>query len=817
MNFFRDQLFATIMLLLRSLVHSEFYSTIIFISLYHCCSFYNHSYIYPVKQSLVILSLLTCGSICFYFSSCSTNNKEDSNEKISYNFQVRPILSDKCFKCHGPDANKREAGLRLDIEEEAYKALRDHPRAHAIIPGFPDSSELFARITSTDTSYRMPPVESYMTPLTEDQIAIIKKWIEQGAHYEKHWAFQPPQKPALPKVEHKDWPKNEIDYFVLRKMEQNDLSPNEEADKERLLKRVSFDITGLPPTPEQTEKFVNDKSPDAYEKAVDELLKQPAYGERMAVDWMDIARYADSHGYQDDNYRTQWPWRDWVIHAFNENMHYDQFVTWQLAGDLLPNATKEQILATGFNRNHKITEEGGVIDEEYRVEYVVDRTNTLGRAFIGMTVECARCHDHKFDPISQKDFYSLSAFFNNIKEVGLESTVGGPETYAKNPRMDISDTDLRGILSFVNKTDTNKLQVSVMKDNDTVRKTYVLTRGNYDQHAEQVTPSTPAAFLPYSSSYPKNRLGLAEWLFDKNNPLTARVFVNRMWQQFFGRGIVKSTADFGMQGDLPTNPELLDWLAVDFREHGWDIKRLVKQIVTSATYRQSAATTPDKQKIDPENIYLSHTPRVRLQAEFIRDMVLSSSGLLSKTIGGPSVKPYQPEGLWELATSGRGILTTYKQDTGKLLYRRGLYIFIKRTVPPPSMMIFDASNRDECQVRRTRTNTPLQALVMMNDPTVLEASLAMADQLLKTNASPETVVNTAFKRIICRTPDKKETDILLNYWNDEKAHFKSHTPDAAKVIKVGEYKPSTKNASELAALMQTIEIIYNMEEAITKT
>jgi len=769
-----------------------------------------------VKQSLVILSLFICSATCVYFSSCS-DKKEDSSEKISYNFQVRPILSDKCYKCHGPDANKREAGLRLDIEAEAYKALRDHPRAHAIVPGFPDSSELFARITSTDTSYRMPPVESYMTPLTEDQIAIIKKWIEQGAHYEKHWAFQPPQKLAIPKVEHKDWAKNEIDYFVLHKMEQNDLSPNEEADKERLLKRVSFDITGLPPTTEQIEKFVNDKSPDAYEKVVDELLKQPTYGERMAVDWMDVARYADSHGYQDDNYRSQWPWRDWVIHAFNENMHYDKFVTWQLAGDLLPNATKEQILATGFNRNHKITEEGGVIDEEYRVSYVVDRTNTLGRAFLGVTVECSRCHDHKFDPISQKDYYSLSAFFNNIQEKGLESTVGGPETYAKNPRMDITDEDLKGILSFVNKTDTNKLQVSVMKDSESVRKTYLLIRGNYDQHGEEVTAGTPASILSYSSNYPKNRLGLAEWLFDKNNPLTARVYVNRMWQLFFGRGIVKSSADFGMQGDLPTNPELLDWLAVDFREHGWDIKRLVKQIVMSATYRQSAATTDEKQNIDPENIYLSHAPRVRLQAEFIRDMVLSSSGLLSKTIGGPSVKPYQPEGLWELATSGRGILTTYKQDTGKLLYRRGLYTFIKRTVPPPSMMIFDASNRDECQVHRTETNTPLQALVMMNDPTVLEASLAMADQLLKNNASPETVVNTAFKRIICRTPDKKETDVLLNYWNDQKNYFKSNAANASKVIKVGEYKPSTKNISDLAALMQTVEIIYNMEEAITKT
>lgn len=370
--------------------------------------------------------------------------------------------------------------MRLDIEAEAYKALQEHPRAHALVPGYPDQSELFLRVSSVDTSVQMPPPNSHLPTLSETEIAIIKKWIQQGAKYEKHWAFVAPKKSSLPKINNTTWPVNEIDYFVLDQMEKHDLAPNEEADKERLLKRISFDLTGLPPTPEQSEKFLHDPSANAYEKMVDELLQQPSYGERMALPWLDIARYADSHGYQDDNYRTQWPWRDWVIHAFNKNIPYDQFISWQLAGDLLPNATKEQILATGFNRNHKITEEGGVVDEEYRVEYVVDRTNTIARGILGVTMECAKCHDHKYDPFSQKEYYQMTAFFNSVKEVGLEATVGGPETYAKNPRMEITKADLKGILSFINKTDTNKLEVSVMKDKDTARKTYILNRGNYE-------------------------------------------------------------------------------------------------------------------------------------------------------------------------------------------------------------------------------------------------------------------------------------------------------------------------------------------------
>ncbi len=771
-------------------------------------------------KKIYIIGLIVVFAVLAVFAIRSFTNiasGDGASNEISYNFQIRPILSDKCLACHGPDANKREAGLRLDIAEEAYKALKEHPRAHALVPGKPELSELFLRISSTDTSYRMPPASSNLPSLTPEEIELIRKWIVQGAKYEKHWAFIAPVKAPLPKVKNDKWPKNEIDYFVLNKMEEKGLEPNDEADKARLLRRICFDITGLPPTPEMIDKFISNNSSDAYEQMIDTLLQHPSFGERMAIPWLDAARYADSHGYQDDNYRSQWPWRDWVIHAFNENLPYDKFVTWQLAGDLIPNATKEQILATGFNRNHKITEEGGVIDEEYRVEYVVDRTNTFGTALLGMTIQCARCHDHKYDPISQKDFYQVSAFFNSIKEVGIESTVGGHETFAKNPRMDITQEDLKGVLSFMNKSDTQGLQVSVMKDLDTARKTYILSRGVYDQHAAEVFPGTPAAIMPYADTLPKNRLGLAEWLFDPRNPLTARVFVNRVWQDIFGRGIVKSPGDFGMQGDLPSNPKLLDWLAVDFRENGWNIKRLIKQICMSATYRQSSVVTPEKKKTDPENIYLSHAPRIRINAEMVRDLVLASSGLLNKTIGGPSVKPYQPPGLWELATSGRGLLATYRQDHGASLYRRGLYTFIKRTVPPPSMMIFDASNRDQCEVNRPRTNTPLQALIMMNDPTVLESSKAMADLFIQNKKNPQETVTEAFMRIINRHPQKNETDLLLQYLTEQQVYFNSHPDDVKKITNVGEYKAKTTASPELAATMQMIQVIYNMDEAITKT
>lgn len=773
-------------------------------------------------QRKLIFLWLVCGIcvICVIYaynhSSSPQNIDEQIPDKISYNFNIRPILSDKCYKCHGPDANKRQAGLRLDVPEIAFKALRDNPNAHVLVPGSPEMSELFRRISTKDTSDMMPPANSNLKRLNQHEVDLIEKWIKQGAKYEKHWAFVPPKLWPLPAIKNKQWPINQIDYFILKKQEQYSIAPNPEADKEHLLKRVSFDLTGLPPSLEMMDRFLSDKRPDAYEKVVDELFKSLAYGEKMTLHWLDVARYADSHGYQDDNYRSQWPWRDWVIHAFNENLPYNKFITWQLAGDLMPDYTKEQLLATGFNRNHKITEEGGIINEEYRVAYVTDRTNTFGKALLGVTIECAHCHDHKYDPFSQKEYYQLFSFFNSVKEPGIQSVVGGPETYAKRPLMQITNDDVKSILKFVNKKDTAKLIVSVMGDSEVYRKTYILKRGNYDTHGAEVIPGTPKSILPFNNTYPKNRLGLAEWLFNNQNPLTARVFVNQTWQELFGKGIVKSSGDFGMQGDLPSHPELLDWLSVDFMDHGWDIKRLVKQMVMSATYRQSAVLTAGNIKTDPDNTLLSRGPRSRLPAEFIRDMVLSSSGLLTKTIGGPSVNPYQPPGLWENATSGRGQLAAYKQVHGSNLYRRGMYTLIKRTVPPVEMAIFDASNRDQCEVKRLRTNTPLQALLMLNDPTVLESARVLAANLLIDKSNAKAKIYKAFRLIVCRKPNQRELAILTGYYQDQLTTLNINT--ARKVLNVGEYSiPANLNKIQLAAMMKVVDTIYNLEEAITKT
>ena len=758
--------------------------------------------------------------LIFLVQSCGRNDTSRSisvklPDSVSYNFDIRPIFSDKCFACHGPDANKREAGLRLDIADSAFKALKEHPGAHALVAGKPEFSQAYLRIATKDSTLLMPPVKSNLK-LTEREIELIERWIKQGARYEKHWAFVPPKKSPLPKVENEKWPKNEIDYFILAEQERRNLKPSEEADKERLLKRISLDLTGLPPTIEMMDAFLADNSSNAYEKMVDKLMATPQYGEKMSLHWLDLARYADSHGYQDDGYRTQWPWRDWVIHAFNKNMHYDDFVTWQLAGDLLPDSSKEKLLATGFNRNHKITEEGGIIPEEYRVMYVTDRTDLFGKGLLGITLECAHCHDHKYDPFSQKDYYKVFAFFNNVKEVGIESVIGGPETYAKKPLMEITNEDAKTVLNFINKQDTNRLIVSVMGDLDTIRKTHILNRGNYDAPGDEVQPGTPESILKFKTDYPKNRLGLAEWLFDKDNPLTARVYVNILWQEFFGRGIVKTSGDFGMQGELPTHPALLDWLAVDFREHNWDIKRLVKQMLMSATYRQSAIVTKEALATDPENIYLARGSRYRIHAEFIRDVVLSSSGLLNGEIGGPSVKPYQPAGLWEGATSGRGLLSVYKQDHGKDIYRRGMYTLIKRTVPPPSMAIFDASNRDMCEVKRLRTNTPLQALVMMNDPTVLEASRVLAGKLLAEKTEVKDKLTKAFRLIVNRKPTEKEVSVLTNYYTTEVNTIDD--PAADKTIKIGEAPlPADEDKKKLAALMRVVSTIYNLEETITKS
>jgi hypothetical protein len=746
----------------------------------------------------------------------SSTDPEGLPEVVDYNYHIRPILSDRCYKCHGPDGNKREADLRLDTEEGAYKALKDDPKGHVIVAGDPLNSDLYLRVAATDTSYLMPPPSSNLA-LTPYEIKLIEKWIKQGAKYKKHWAFIVPAKPSLPEVAKSSWPKNEIDRFTLAAMEKKGYKPNYEADKERLLKRVSIDLTGLPPTPDMQERFLKDESPDAYEKMVDELLKSKHYGEKMAAYWLDVARYADSHGYQDDGLRTMWPWRDWVIHAFNENYSYKKFVEWQLAGDLIDSTNLEMVLATGFNRNHKITQEGGVIPEEYRAEYVTDRTNGFGKAFLALTYECSKCHDHKYDPISQKDYYGTFAFFNQVDEKGFVgdinlASMGDP------PNIKISTKQVDSVLKFINKKDTAAVTVMVMKDTVVRRVTRVLKRGVYDNFGDTVTFQAPTAILPFDTSrFKPNRLGLAEWLFSKDNPLTARVYVNRIWQQFFGRGIVKTAGDFGMQGELPTHPELLDWLAVDFVEHGWDIKRLVKQVVTSATYRQSAEVNERKISTDPDNIWLSRFSRKRLTAEEQRDLVLASSGLLVPEIGGPSVKPYQPKGIWEASTSGRGLLSKYVQDHGDSLYRRTLYTFIKRTVPPPALLVFDASNRDQCEVVRSKTSTPLQALVLLNDPQVLEASRVLAEKFVADKRTDKEKIRDIFRLIVCRLPTSKELGLLEDYLDKERKGFVKEPDRAAKFITAGEFRRNEiLDKSETAALMQLIHTIYNLDESGNK-
>lgn len=770
-----------------------------------------------LKFKVLWLANVSLILLVFLLANCNSQQNEDEVSLIDFNFHIRPILSDKCFACHGPDANKREAGLRLDTPAGAFAALKDEPSQYVIVPGDKEKSAVWHRISSEDPSEVMPPPE-FNVILTQEEKTLIGQWIEQGAEYKDHWAFIPPEKRELPKVKNENWPVDDIDYFVLAKMETKGLQPNPKAEKYHLLKRVALDLTGLPPSLDLQQRFLSDASEMSYEEVVDELLASSHYGEKMALHWLDVARYADSHGYQDDGVRTMWPWRDWVIHAFNQNYPYDQFVTWQLAGDLIEEPSKESILATGFNRNHKITQEGGVIDEEYRVEYVTDRTNTFGKAFLGLTFECAKCHDHKYDPISQEEYFSTFAFFNHVPEKGLFGTIDA--SFADPPNMKITKEEADGILSFVNLQDSMPVEVMIMQDSMGMRSTYVLERGNYDSHGEEVDFNTPKAIAPFDEElYAKNRLGLAQWLLSDENPLTARVYVNRIWQEIFGRGIVATPGDFGMQGELPSNIELLDYLAEDFKNANWDIKRLVKKIVLSATYQQSSEVTEKHLSIDPENIFLARSPRFRIPAELVRDLVLSSSGLLNSTIGGPSVKTYQPDGIWEVTTSGRGLLANYVQDKGNDLYRRGMYQFIKRTVPPPVMLMFDASNRDQCEVKRLNTNTPLQALIMLNDPHVLEASRVLAEQLIaQEDLEISDKIENAFSRIVCRPIQKNEEKILEDYFEEELANFQTFPEEAEHLLASGEYpRNNDLDSATTAAFMQVVHLMYNMEETLTKT
>ena len=690
-------------------------------------------------------------------------NVSNVPETIDFNFHVNPILSDKCFACHGPDDKQRKANLRLDTKEGLYQMTEDLIKRVIDLDNL-EESEMIRRIFHENKSIVMPPPESNLS-LSEYEKNILKKWILQGAEWKKHWSFIKPEKPEIPQIQNNQWVKNEIDIFIAKNIENQNLEFSKMESKEILLRRLYFDIVGLPPSLDDIDHFLNDKSENAFEKVVDKLLDSENYGERMASIWMDIARYGDSHGYQDDTERTMWPWRDWVIHAYNKNLPYDEFITWQLAGDLIPNATKEQIIATGFNRNHKITQEGGVIPEEYRVEYVADRAITTSKLMMGLTMECARCHSHKYDNITHDEFYGFYGFFNNINEKGLIAY----GDFAPEPKITVSKNELNEGLDFIKLPDSlDKVTFMVMKETENLRKTYVLNRGLYNLQMNEVKNMTPSAVLPLEKEN-GNRLDLAKWFFSDENPLTSRVVVNRIWQQFFGVGIVATPDDFGSQGNRPINPELLDWLAVTYQnEDKWDTKKFIKRIVMSSTYRQSSLTTDLNYKIDPENVYLSRYPRQKLSAEMIRDNFLKTSGLLVNKLGGPSVKPLQPDGLWDEVTGGGGgSLAKYVMSSGENLYRRSLYTFWKRTVPPPTMMIFDAASRDNCEVKRQNTSTPLQSLTLMNNPEFQKAALHLSSNIFDKKLSLNEKINIVYRTITGRKPNKKEITMLEEYFDDE--------------------------------------------------
>ncbi|MCR9289219.1 MAG: PSD1 and planctomycete cytochrome C domain-containing protein [Bacteroidetes bacterium] len=768
-----------------------------------------------IQILIVFLVILSLGFLPY---GCQ-NTDEKSMQKavpdiVDYNFHVKPILSDRCFTCHGPDENTREGDLRFDTEEGMFAALGKEKDHFAIVPGDIVKSTLVDRMYTENPDDMMPPPESNLT-LEAYEKEILKKWIEQGAKWKKHWSFLPIEKPDIPTVQNEDWIQNDIDNFVLSQLEKEGITPAEKASKRALLRRVSFDLTGLPPTLVELQDFENDNSANAYEKAIDRLLDSDAWAENMASKWMDLARYADTHGYQDDLERTMWPWRDWVIHAFQKNMPYNEFVKWQLGGDLIPNRSKEQLIASAFNRNHKITQEGGVIPEEYRVEYVSDRTQTFGTAFLGLTFECAKCHDHKYDPISQKDYYSLFSFFNNVPEFGLIQPYGAiPKPYITLTKEEIDET-----LTFINNLDTMEaIPLMVMEEMDTIRQAYILNRGAYDKPTDSVTAETPSSILKYNEEFPKNRLGLADWLFHEDNPLTARVTVNRLWQQCFGNGIVATSYDFGNQGSLPTHPELLDFLAAKLRDEGWDQKAILKYIVLSSTYQQSAKVTADLLERDPENQLLARAPRLRLTAEMIRDHALAVSGLLNKTVGGPSVKPYQPNGLWQETTGGGGGSTSrYVQDDGSKLYRRSMYTFWKRTVPPPSMMTFDAASRDFCMVQRETTSTPLQALIMLNDPQIVESARVLAYRAIENAEDLEHRISMMFEWATSREPSAEELTNLKSYFEEEFTRFQKEPKEAESFLAIGEYEQKALlDTTEMAAYAIVANVIFNLDETITR-
>jgi len=785
-------------------------------------------------------SLILTGLIVLSSSSLS------AEPTVDYNRDIRPILAKNCFACHGQDDGHRAAKLRLDRRDTA---LLPRKRGAAIVPGAPEKSLLLQRVRTDDEAKRMPPMQTGNS-LTQQQIATLGRWIAQGAPYAEHWAFVKPKRPALPAVSERDWPRNGIDFFVLAELEKHGLKPAAQADRYTLLRRVSFDLRGLPPTPGETEEFLRDRTPDAYEKAVDRFLNDPAYGERWARMWLDLARYADSAGYGSDPLRPNiWRYRDWVIDAFNRNLPYDQFSIEQLAGDLLPQPTREQRIATAFHRNTMTNTEGGTDDEEFRVAAIKDRVDTTMQVWMGLTMGCAKCHSHKYNPITQQEYYRFYAFFNQTADNDQPDerptlAAPTPEQEKQNRRIDGQIAALNkqlaapslaavralrrtpipveslALLSEIGKLEKSRpsiVQVPVMVElpPEKRRQTHLMQKGNFLNPGEKVEPGVPAAFHPLPKDASVNRLGVAKWLFSPENPLTARVAVNRYWAALFGSGLVETEEDFGTQGEMPSHPELLDWLATEYVRLGWDSKAFLKLLATSATYRQSSQTTPEKLGKDPRNRLLSRGPRFRLEAEMVRDQALALSGLLSRKMHGPSVYPPQPPGLWQAAFNGE---RTWATSKGEDRYRRGLYTFWRRTVPYPSMATFDATSRETCTVRRIRTNTPLQAFVTLNDPVYVECAQALARRIVKEGGTTtEQRARFGLQLCLCRPPRTEQVQQVIELFRTEREHYRKDTKAALALATepLGPL-PAGMDAAELAAWTVVANVLLNLDAVMMK-
>ena len=745
---------------------------------------------------------------------------------VDYKRDVRPIFSDTCFKCHGPDKKARKAKLRLDTKGGVFG---DEAPNGLISPGKPAESELYLRIATADHDDLMPPPETGLK-LTSQQIDTVRQWIAEGAKPpadDRHWAFIPPARPEVPELDTNAARHNPIDNFVQRQLAELNLKPAAPADQETLLRRVTHDLTGLPPTVEELDNFLEDDSDEAYERVVNRLLRSSRYGEHLSLNWLEAARYADTDGYQNDRLRYMWVYRDWVMQAINSNMPFDRFTLEQLAGDMLPDRNFHTQVASGFNRNHRINSEGGSIPDEWIVEYVADRVETVGTVYLALTFNCARCHDHKYDPVSQREFYQLFAFFNNVAEAGLGPNNGNSPPFIPVPKSwpYLSAEENRFVVPDPPKVKLQQTSVPrpqpgkpntvmVMHELEKPRDTFVLNRGLYNQpdKSEKIAPETPGVMGLMSKDLPRNRIGLAKWLLRPEHPLTARVTVNRMWQHFFGRGIVRTSENFGIQGELPSHPDLLDWLATEFIRSGWDMKEFNKMIVMSATYRQSSKATRQQMTTDPDNSRLARGPRKRLTPYQIRDAALFTSGLLVEKVGGPSVKPYMPPGLWKSISNRK-----YDQGKGEDLYRRSIYTYWMRTIPPPTMMAFNAAEREVCTVRKDLTTTPLQALTLMNNMTFVEAARLIAERMIREGGNrPGQQLAYGFKLILGRAPTPNEARTLFQNFRDYRKEFATDKQGALALLTTGNQRRDAKlRAPDLAAWTMVANTILNLDEAIT--